>query len=52
MNANVYLRTGHGAAWQSFATLDDFLEVIDARPERETVRGKNAIRLELYQEQV
>jgi hypothetical protein len=37
---------------EPFATLDDFLEVIDARPEWETVSGKNAIRLELYQEQV
>jgi len=37
---------------EPFATLADFLGVIDARPAWQAVRGKNAIRLELYQEQV
>jgi hypothetical protein len=46
------LTTAGSNVSEPFATLDDFLEVIDARPEWQTVRGKNAIRLELYQEQV
>jgi hypothetical protein len=37
---------------EPFATLDEFFEVVDTRPEWQAVRGKRAIKLEIYQEQV
>jgi hypothetical protein len=37
---------------EPFATLEEFFGVVDARPEWQSVRGKNPIKLELYQEQV